>query len=196
YGSAKNGEETNIPADGSKPFITVEQMPSFPGGEAEMQRFLGNNVKYPVAAQAAGIQGRVVVRFIVGATGEISDVRVIRGVDPELDKEAVRVIKAMPKWKPGKQGGKAVNVYFTLPISFRLKGDGDEGDALDQAWAQENDKILLVVDGKIVDIGTLTTIEQNNKVESVSIKRGEEELKKYGDAAKGKDSIMEIKLKK
>ncbi|MDR0824608.1 MAG: M56 family metallopeptidase, partial [Prevotella sp.] len=115
-----------VPQKKGDVYTVAEQMPSFAGGEAEMQKFLGNNVKYPVAAQAAGIQGRVVVRFIVGATGEISDVRAIRGVDPELDKEAVRVIKAMPKWKPGKQGGKAVDVYYTLPIVFRLTGNKDK----------------------------------------------------------------------
>jgi len=104
-----------------KPFVTVEQMPSFPGGEAEMQRFIGENLKYPVVAQESGIQGRVTIRFVVTKTGTISDVTVIRGIDPSCDKEAVRVVKAMPKWIPGKQNGLNVPVYFTLPIVFRLK---------------------------------------------------------------------------
>ncbi|NDV78928.1 energy transducer TonB [Dysgonomonas sp. 511] len=104
-----------------KPFVTVEQMPSFPGGESEMHRFIAENLKYPVVAQESGIQGRVTIRFVVTKTGTISDVTVIRGIDPSCDREAVRVVKAMPKWIPGKQNGMNVPVYFTLPIVFRLK---------------------------------------------------------------------------
>ncbi|MFV0536693.1 MAG: energy transducer TonB [Dysgonomonas sp.] len=104
-----------------KPFVTVEQMPSFPGGEAEMQRFIAENLKYPVVAQESGIQGRVTIRFVVTKTGDISDVQVIRGIDPSCDKEARRVVSLMPKWIPGKQNGLNVPVYFTLPIVFRLK---------------------------------------------------------------------------
>ncbi|WP_029903822.1 energy transducer TonB [Prevotella sp. 10(H)] len=104
-----------------KPFVTVEQMPSFPGGETEMHKFIFDNLKYPMVAQETGIQGRVTVRFVVTKTGAISDVTVIRGIDPSCDKEAVRVIKSMPKWIPGKQNGLNVPVYFTLPIVFRLK---------------------------------------------------------------------------
>jgi len=104
-----------------KPFVTVEQMPTFPGGETEMQKFIGQNLKYPVVAQESGIQGRVTVRFVVSKTGAIEDVTVIRGIDPSCDKEAVRVVKSMPKWIPGKQNGLNVPVYFTLPIVFRLK---------------------------------------------------------------------------
>lgn len=105
------------------PFITVEDMPVFPGGESAMQKFVADNLKYPESAQKTGVQGRVTVRFIVGKTGDISDVRVIRGIDPECDAEAVRMIQSMPKWTPGKQNGIAVPVYFTLPIVYRLKKD-------------------------------------------------------------------------
>lgn len=105
------------------PFITVEDMPMFPGGETAMQKFVADNLKYPQSAQKAGIEGRVTVRFIVGKTGEISDVKVIRGIDPECDAEAVRMIQSMPNWTPGKQNGIAVPVYFTLPIVYRLKKD-------------------------------------------------------------------------
>lgn len=104
-----------------KPFYTVEQMPSFPGGEAEMQRFIQSNLKYPVVAQESGIQGRVTIRFVVTKDGTISDVQVMRGIDPSCDKEAVNVVKKMPKWIPGKQNGRAVPVYFTLPVVFRLQ---------------------------------------------------------------------------
>lgn len=103
-----------------KPFVTVEQMPSFPGGDIEMQRFIRDNLKYPVIAQENGIQGRVTIRFVVTKDGSISDVQVLRGIDASCDKEAVRVVKSMPKWIPGKQNGRNVPVYFTLPVVFRL----------------------------------------------------------------------------
>lgn len=106
-----------------KPFYTVEQMPSFPGGEAEMNKFISDNLKYPVVAQESGISGRVTIRFVVTKTGDISDVTVVRGIDPSCDKEALRVVKAMPKWIPGKQNGLNVPVYFTLPIVFKLKNN-------------------------------------------------------------------------
>jgi protein TonB len=104
-----------------KPFVTAEQMPQFPGGETEMQKWIVANLKYPVVAQESGIQGRVTVRFVVSKTGAIEDVNVLRGIDPSCDKEAIRVIKAMPKWIPGKQNGVNVPVYFTIPVVFRLK---------------------------------------------------------------------------
>jgi protein TonB len=107
--------------DTEKPFEVVEQNPSFPGGLAELNKFLSDNIRYPVIAQENGIQGRVIIRFVVSKTGDISDVQVIRGVDPSLDKEAVRVVKSMPKWIPGRQRGQAVPVYFTLPVIFRLQ---------------------------------------------------------------------------
>ncbi|WP_018108295.1 energy transducer TonB [Bacteroides propionicifaciens] len=102
-------------------FMVVEDMPEPPGGIAELMKFLGKNIKYPTIAQENGIQGRVVVEFVVNRDGSIVDPKVVRGVDPSLDKEAVRVIMSMPKWKPGKQGGKTVRVKYTVPVTFRLK---------------------------------------------------------------------------
>ena len=103
-------------------FEVVEEMPGFPGGQGALMQYLARNVKYPVEAQTKGIQGRVIVSFIVRKDGNISDIKVIRSVDPYLDKEAARVIAAMPKWKPGKQRGETVNVRFTVPVAFRLTG--------------------------------------------------------------------------
>lgn len=102
-------------------FQIVEEMPEFPGGQAEAMKFLARNIKYPVAAQQAKIEGRVIVQFVVERDGSISDVHVKRGVNPDLDAEAVRVVSLMPKWKPGKQRGKAVAVKYTMPIMFRLQ---------------------------------------------------------------------------
>ena len=102
-------------------FDMVEQMPTFPGGQQELMAYLGKNIKYPTIAQENGTQGRVIIQFVVERDGSISDVHVARGVDPYLDKEAVRVVKSMPKWLPGKQNGKAVRVKFTVPVMFRLQ---------------------------------------------------------------------------
>ena len=102
-------------------FEVVENMPDFPGGQAALMQYLAKNIKYPTIAQENGTQGRVIIQFVVERDGSISDVHVARGVDPYLDKEAVRVVKSMPKWLPGKQNGKAVRVKFTVPVMFRLQ---------------------------------------------------------------------------
>ena len=103
-------------------FVVVEKMPEFPGGQQALFKYLSENVKYPVIAQENGIQGRVICQFVVNKDGSIVDVEVVRsGGDPSLDKEAIRVIKSMPKWKPGKQRGKPVRVKFTVPVSFKLQ---------------------------------------------------------------------------
>ena len=103
-------------------FVVVESMPEFPGGQQALFKYLSENVKYPVIAQENGIQGRVICQFVVNKDGSIVEVEVVRsGGDPSLDKEAVRVIKTMPKWKPGKQRGKPVRVKYTVPVNFKLQ---------------------------------------------------------------------------
>jgi protein TonB len=101
--------------------IRVEKMPEFPGGQDALNRFLVRNIKYPLLAQENGIQGRVVCQFVVNSDGSIVDISVVRGVEESLDKEAIRVIKSMPKWTPGRQRGKSVRVKYTLPIRFKLQ---------------------------------------------------------------------------
>ena len=108
---------TQAEPEPEKVFDMVEQMPTFPGGQQELMSYLGKNIKYPTIAQENGTQGRVIIQFVVERDGSITDVHVARGVDPYLDKEAVRV----PKWIPGKQNGKAVRVKFTVPVMFRLQ---------------------------------------------------------------------------
>ena len=102
-------------------FEVVENMPDFPGGQAALMQYLAKNIKYPTIAQENGTQGRVIVQFVVNRDGSIVDAKVLRGVDPYLDKEAIRVISSMPKWKPGMQRGKAVRVKYTVPVMFRLQ---------------------------------------------------------------------------
>ena len=101
-------------------FTIVEEQPEFPGGMAECYKWIGKNLNYPTISAENGVQGRVTVNFVVNADGSIVDVKVIRGVDPYLDKEAIRVVSKMPKWKPGKQRGKAVRCSFNLPVRFKL----------------------------------------------------------------------------
>ena len=104
-----------------KIFDVVEQQPQFPGGQAALFSWLSQNIHYPPVAEENGIYGRVTVSFVVEPDGSISNVQVVRGVDPSLDKEAVRVTKAMPKWQPGKQNGQAVRVKYNLPVTFKLQ---------------------------------------------------------------------------
>lgn len=102
-------------------FDVVEQMPAYPGGSVELMKFIREHLKYPVVAQENGTQGRVICQFVVGRDGRVSHVTLLRSLDPYCDKEAIRVIMAMPKWIPGKQNGKAVAVKYTVPIVFKLQ---------------------------------------------------------------------------
>ena len=110
----KHVEETKV-------FTVVEQMPMFPGGDAALMSYLANNIHYPTVAAENGVQGRVIVGFVVERDGSITDVSVLRGVDSALDREAMRVVKGMPRWTPGKQNGSAVRVKYQVPVMFRLQ---------------------------------------------------------------------------
>ena len=112
---------TKAPEAEEKPYTMVEQMPQFPGGDRELLSFIAKNLRYPTIAQENGIQGKVFVRFVVSATGDVKDVKVMRSLDPYCDKEAIRVIQSLPKWIPGKQNGRNVPVYYTVPITFKLQ---------------------------------------------------------------------------
>jgi protein TonB len=105
----------------TKVFEVVEQMPEFPGGAAALMKWLSDNIKYPSIAEENGIQGRVICTFVVERDGSVSDVQVARSIDPSLDKEAMRVLKKMPKWIPGRQNGAAVRVKYTVPVTFKLQ---------------------------------------------------------------------------
>ena len=105
-----------------KVFQSVEQMPQFPGGEAALMRYLSSHINYPPMASENGVQGRVVVQFVVDKTGKVGEVKIVRSVDKDLDKEAARVCASLPKFTPGRQNGQAVSVWYTLPVSFKLQG--------------------------------------------------------------------------
>ena len=103
-------------------FKSVEQMPTFPGGEAALMKYLSSHIQYPAMAQENNVQGRVVVQFVVEKDGRVGEVKVVRSVDKDLDREAVRVCKTLPKFTPGRQNGQPVRVWYTLPVSFKLQG--------------------------------------------------------------------------
>lgn len=111
-------EETR---DEGEIFMIVEEMPEFPGGTEALQKYLAQSVRFPVVAQENGIQGRVYIQFVINQNGEVTNATILRGVDPSLDREALRVVEAMPKWKPGKQRNSPVRVSYIVPINFLLQ---------------------------------------------------------------------------
>ena len=114
--------EEKKPEEENNVFTAVEQMPQFPGGEAELMKYIQSHLKYPPVAMENNIQGRVTIQFVVTKTGKVGEVKVARGKDPDLDKEAMRVVKSLPDFIPGKMNGQAVNVWYTVPITFKLQG--------------------------------------------------------------------------
>ena len=185
-------------------FDVVEEMPQYPGGPQALFKFLGENVHYPEEAEKAGIQGRVIATFIVEKDGSISQPTVVKSVDPLLDAEAIRVISAMPNWKPGKQNGKVVRVKYTVPLSFNLDGGGEEIDHLcrEDGTIVEIDiekgdtaivKPLFIVDGKVMDGKKVYSINPKT-IERYYMQNGQEAIDKYGD--KARDGVVLITLKK
>jgi protein TonB len=114
-------EHAQISEEAEPPFVIVEQMPQFPGGEKELMNFIKNNLRYPVLAQEMGISGVVIINFVIDKEGGISDIKISRGIGSGCDEEAIRVLKLMPKWTPGRQGGRTVRVAYNLPFRFVLK---------------------------------------------------------------------------
>ncbi|MDH6308311.1 TonB family protein [Dysgonomonas sp. PFB1-18] len=117
--SPKEYEEMEIQKE-KKPYMSVEQMPEFPGGREALKEYIYSNLHYPPISAEMGIEGRVTLRMVITKEGDIKDIHVIRGVSTELDLEAVRIVESMPKWKSGRQNGEAVDVYFYIPIVFRI----------------------------------------------------------------------------
>lgn len=203
--------EAVVPDGDDKVYDIVEQQPEFPGGPSAMAKWLGDNIKYPAEAAKNGIEGRVIVRFVIGSDGTVGNVEIVRGVDPQLDAEAVRVINAMPKWTPGKQDGKPVAVKYTIPVTFRQDGGADKGKA--QSDGQKGHVVKIngknyvpddtqsvnlegspyyVVDGKHVE--NVSNINVNDIKQINVYKDAKHTTDKYGDAAK--NGVVEITTKK
>ena len=187
-------------------FNVVEQMPSFPGGMEALMQYLAKNMRYPVEAQKNKVQGRVVVGFIVSKDGDIKKAHILRGVDPELDAEAIRVIESMPRWMPGMQRGKAVAVSYTLPVMFRLTEDalglklveasGSTAGELDKGVTfsyAEGKQPLCIVNGKEVDWAVLRALNPD-RIKSITVLKDKAILEeKYGE--KGQNGVLLITLK-
>ncbi|WP_081852517.1 M56 family metallopeptidase [Prevotella sp. 10(H)] len=185
------GSGNQVPKTGKE---KTEETPSFPKGEAAMQAFIAANMKYPVEAQKEGLQGRVLVKFMVKSTGDITDISIVRGIDPLLDTEALRVVKSMPKWNPGKKDGKAVDTYFTLPFVFRLS-KGDCTSSINKE-AENDSNTLFVYNGKLVKAAEFKKYEesiksQDNKgaITTIMVLSEADGVKKYGQKAKGKKVV-------
>ncbi|NCC10256.1 MAG: TonB family protein [Bacteroidia bacterium] len=198
--SVKPKKKVTVVSSDDDLFIAVEQMPDFPGGQGALMEFLKNNVKYPKEAATSAIQGRVIVQFVIMKDGTVAQPKVVRAVDPSLDAEALRVIRLMPKWTPGKQRGKAVNVKYTVPVMFRLNNENKEKTVSQGIKIQPDEmtiksdysKALIIVDGKEVLSEQMNQISPND-IESISVLKGAAATATYGD--KGKNGVIVVTLK-
>ena len=179
-------------------YEVVEKMPAFPGGMAELMKYLRSNVRYPVEAHKAGIQGRVVVSFVVNKDGTVKDAKIVRSVDKSIDAEALRVISAMPKWQPGYQDGKAVSVRYTVPVTFRLTGESGKVQSTGAGNDNTNVKIssgnnnvnisfkdtrYYVINGVHVDAAEVKKISAD-KIKEIVVLKGEKAIEKFGEQAR------------
>lgn len=179
-------------------YDVVEKMPEFPGGMAELMKYLNSNIKYPVEAHKAGIQGRVVVSFVVNKDGTVKDAKIVRSVDKSIDAEALRVISAMPKWLPGYQDGKAVKVRYTVPVTFRLTGESGKVQSTGAGNDNTNVKIssgnnnvnisfkdtrYYVINGVHVDAAEVKKISAD-KIKEIVVLKGEKAIEKFGEQAR------------
>jgi TonB family protein len=179
-------------------YTAVDKMPQFPNGDSELMRFLCMNIKYPVRAQEFGIQGKVIVQFVINADGKVGNFKILRSVDPLLDNEAIRLLKLMPKWLPGEQNGEKVAVYYILPVVF--KAQDSSVPVVFGTKPPESDKTLLyVLDGKpqpkefdikSINVKTIQSIKIIDPLEA----RKDENISKYGPEAE--NGIVLITLKK
>ncbi len=174
------------------PFASVEVKPAFQGGDAgEFAKWVNENLQYPQAAKDADVQGRVVAQFVVGTDGKVGDVKVLRGVHPDLDAEVVRVISSSPDWTPGFVKGEPVKVTYTFPVVFKTRGDATPTPNTVQIKGEMADSVLVILDGKeglkLKDINPET-------IESMSVLKGEAAIEKYGQ--KARYGVIEITSKK
>lgn len=177
-----------VPSDGKEIFQVVEKMPEYPGGISAMSKFMSENVKYPVDAQKKGTQGRVICSFVVNTDGTIGDIKVVRGIDPSLDAEAVRVINAMPTWTPGTQRGEKVRVQYALPINFSLGGGKD-----DKQTNTERKQPLIVLDGEALPANFKMDLIKPESIERINVLKDASAIAAYGE--KGKNGVIEITSK-
>lgn len=171
-------------------FTVVEEMPEYPGGMSEFMKFIAQNIKYPADALQGKVEGRVIARFVVCKDGSISDIEIMRSVSPSLDAEAVRVLKLMPKWKPGRQRGKAVPVKFTVPVTFRL--EKPKTDAASPSVSALPKDVAVFVDGKRIGEKEFAAINPK-QIELIKVIKDKSKLGEYG--VTDKNGVILIKTK-
>lgn len=171
-------------------FTVVEEMPEYPGGMSEFMKFIAQNIKYPADALQGKVEGRVIARFVVCKDGSISDIEIMRSVSPSLDAEAVRVLKLMPKWKPGRQRGKAVPVKFTVPVTFRL--EKPKTDAASPSVSALPKDVAVFVDGKRIGEKEFAAINPK-QIELIKVIKDKSKLGEYG--VTDKNGVILIKMK-
>ena len=190
--------EVSRKLQGTAVFEVVEEMPEFPGGVDAMMEYLQKELRYPESAKEKGIQGRVTVQCIIDKEGNVTNSKVTRSVDKDMDTEAIRLVKAMPKWKPGMQKGKAVAVKYTVPVVFRLEGGKTVNSQVtvnskvSEFSVQGMNNPLYIVDGKEVTSSILSALDVN-KIESMTVLKNESATEVYGE--KGKNGVILITLK-
>ena len=192
--------QPNVQPAVAAPSSALDQMPEFPGGMEALNTYLRNNIRYPQEAQKAGIQGRVIIQFIVSKDGSITDAEVVESVDPQLDAEGLRLIKNMPRWKPGMRKGQAIRVKQTLPIRFAFTKTSDKPENSNSVFLKNGSynsslkDVILLVNGQEVSPEIFRAIDPQ-RIQSVTVLKDQASLAKY-TTDKSKTGIIQVKLKK
>ena len=192
--------QPNVQTAVAAPSSALDQMPEFPGGMEALNTYLRNNIRYPQEAQKAGIQGRVIIQFIVSKDGSITDAEVAHSVDPQLDAEALRLIKNMPRWKPGMRKGQAIRVKQTLPIRFAFTKTSDKPEnsnsifLINGSYNSSLKDVILLVNEQEVSPEIFRAIDPQ-RIQSVTVLKDQASLAKY-TTDKSKTGIIQVKLKK
>ena len=192
--------QPNVQTAVAAPSSALDQMPEFPGGMEALNTYLRNNIRYPQEAQKAGIQGRVIIQFIVSKDGSITDAEVVESVDPQLDTEGLRLIKNMPRWKPGMRKGQAIRVKQTLPIRFAFTKTSDKPENSNSIFLKNGSynsslkDVILLVNGQEVSPEIFRAIDPQ-RIQSVTVLKDQASLAKY-TTDKSKTGIIQVKLKK
>ena len=192
--------QPNVQTAVAAPSSALDQMPEFPGGMEALNTYLRNNIRYPQEAQKAGIQGRVIIQFIVSKDGSITDAEVVESVDPQLDAEALRLIKNMPRWKPGMRKGQAIKVKQTLPIRFAFTKTSDKPENSNSIFLKNGSynsslkDVILLVNEQEVSPEIFRAIDPQ-RIQSVTVLKDQASLAKY-TTDKSKTGIIQVKLKK
>ncbi len=200
FSAASNGQNTLKPEreferSKNEIFTLVENQPEFPGGTSALYEYIRENMKYPETAQSANIEGRVFVKFIVDKEGNTQSPEIIKGLGFGCDQEVIRIIESMPKWKPGYQNDKPVNVYFTMPFFFELgkneSAQSSKNKLFDLTPNSENPPYILV-NGKAASASEIKSLNKDD-ISTINVLKGEAAIKAYGD--KGKNGVLEIIMK-